>query len=145
MNTNVSNGNAAKKKFTWNELNTLNVPFNVLSLPVNRLNSSSVSLTGLKDCQVWNIDSHGRLKEPTINRSMTSSDLNASPQDIRRNSCCSTLIRSRSSMSLSISFFILPTGKVRDRTFDSIQGENNVDTCPIFIMPSNGYETSIDP
>ena len=119
MNTNVSNGNAAKKKFTWNELNTLNVPFNVLSLQVNRLNSSSVSLTGLKDCQVWNIDSHGRLKEPTINRSMTSSDLNASPQDIRRNSCCSPLIRSRSSMSLSISFFILPTGNVRDWTFDS--------------------------
>ena len=71
--------------------------------------------------------------------------LNTSPQDIRRNLCCSPLIRSRSSMSLSISFFILSTGKVPDWTFDSIQGENNVDTCPIFVMPSNGYETLIDP
>ena len=69
MNTNsnpVSNDNSTKKKFTVNKLNTVNVPFTVLSMQVNQLNSSYLSLTGFKDCQVWNIDNHGRLKEPTI-------------------------------------------------------------------------------
>jgi len=66
MINNVSNENSSKKKFTLNKLNTFNIPFTILSMQPNQLNSDYLCITGLKDCQILNIDSNGRLKEPTI-------------------------------------------------------------------------------
>jgi E3 ubiquitin-protein ligase UBR4 len=63
---NVSNDNSAKKKLTLNKLNTFNIPFTILSMQPNQLNSDYLCITGLKDCHILNIDNNGRLKEPTI-------------------------------------------------------------------------------
>jgi E3 ubiquitin-protein ligase UBR4 len=62
----VTNDNSAKKKFTINKLHTFNIPFTVLSMQPNQLNSDYLCITGLKDCHILNIDTNGRLKEPTI-------------------------------------------------------------------------------
>ena len=66
MMNNLSNDNTTKKKLTLKKLNTIDIPFTILSMQPNRLNSDYLCITGLKDCQILNIDNNGRLKEPTI-------------------------------------------------------------------------------
>ena len=127
--------------------------FHSLFFPCKSINwiVPRLSLTGLKlkDCQVWNIDNHGRLKEPTI-VVQPNLDSSASGNYIIRAQWLLDRLQTQLVLLTTdfikifdvsvdpISDFILPTGKVRNWTFYYSQGENNVETCLIFIIASNG-------
>ncbi|CAM4878013.1 unnamed protein product [Rotaria socialis] len=146
----VSNDNSTKKKLTLNKLNTFNVPFTILSMQPNQLNSDYLCITGLKDCQILNIDNNGRLKEPTITlqpsldstgnyiiRAQWLSDKNQAQIALLTADFIKIYDLSVDTIS-PIYYFILPTGKVRDCTFYHTK-RNNIECCYIFIMASNGY------
>ncbi|CAF3628387.1 unnamed protein product [Adineta steineri] len=150
MINNVSNDNSTKKKFTLNKLNTFNIPFTILSMQPNQLNSDYLCITGLKDCHILNIDINGRLKEPTI---ILQPNLDSTGNYIIRAQWLSDKNQSQLALltadfikiyDLSIDtvnpiyYFILPTGKVRDCTFYYTK-RNNIECCYILIMASNGY------
>ena len=155
LNTSNANDNPTKKKLTLSKLNSLNVPFTVLSMQVNQLNSNYLCLTGLKDCQVWNLDRHGRLKEPST--IIVQPNLDSTGNYIIRAQWLADRHQTQLALLTAdfikifdlavdpinpIFFFILPTGKVRDCTFyyTRTEGEQRAsDACYIFIMASNGY------
>lgn len=126
MINNPSNDNSAKKKITFNKLNTFNVPFTILSMQPNQLNSDYLCITGLKDCQILNIDNNGRLKEPTITlqpsldstgnyiiRAQWLSDKNQAQLALLTADFIKIYDLSVDSIS-PIYYFILPTGKNSD-------------------------------
>ncbi|UJR08441.1 hypothetical protein I4U23_012711 [Adineta vaga] len=146
----VNNDNLAKKKFTLNKLNTFNIPFTILSMQPNQLNSDYLCITGLKDCHILNIDINGKLKEPTI---ILQPNLDSTGNYIIRTQWLSDKNQSQLALltadfikiyDLSVDtispiyYFILPTGKVRDCTFYYTK-RNKIECCYILIMASNGY------
>ncbi|CAF4256832.1 unnamed protein product, partial [Rotaria sp. Silwood2] len=150
INNNITNDNTTKKKFTLNKVNTLNIPFTILSMQPNQLNSDYLCITGLKDCHILNIDNNGRLREPTI---ILQPNLDSTGNYIIRAQWLSDKNQSQLALltadfikiyDLSIDtlspiyYFILPTGKVRDCTFYYTK-RNNIECCYILIMASNGY------
>ncbi|CAF1322792.1 unnamed protein product, partial [Rotaria sordida] len=150
MINNVINDNSTKKKLTLNKLNTFNIPFTILSMQPNQLNSDYLCITGLKDCHILNIDNNGRLREPTI---ILLPNLDSTGNYIIRAQWLSDKNQAQIALltadfikiyDLSIDtispiyYFILPTGKVRDCTFYYTK-RNNIEYCYILIMASNGY------
>ncbi|CAF3538830.1 unnamed protein product [Rotaria sp. Silwood1] len=149
-NNNITNDNTTKKKLTLNKLNTFNIPFTILSMQPNQLNSDYLCITGLKDCHILNIDNNGRLREPTIIlqpnldstgnyiiRAQWLSDKNQAQLALLTADFIKIYDLSTDTLS-PIYYFILPTGKVRDCTFYYTK-HNNIECCYILIMASNGY------
>ena len=147
---NLSIDNSAKKKINLTKLNSINVPFTILSMQPNQLNPDYIALTGLKDCHIFNIDQNGQLKEPTIilqpNLDSTGNYIIKSQWIANRNQTQLALLTAdfikiydlHTDTISPIYHFILPTGKVRDCTFYYTK-RNNIDYCYILIMASNGY------
>ena len=105
--TSNSNDSVNKKKFTLNKLNTLNIPFTLLSRQANRL----------KDCHIMNIDTNGRIKEPTV---VLQPQWLANQQQTKLALLTADFIKIYDlsvDTSSPMSYFILPTDKVRDCIF----------------------------
>ena len=130
INTSTAvNDPTAKKKLTINKINTLNIPFTILSIQPNQLNSDYIYVTGLKDCHVLNLDNNGRLKEPSIilqpNLDSTGNYIIKAQWLADKNQTQLALLTTDLIKIYDLSvdtispiyYFILPTGKVRDCTF----------------------------
>ena len=130
INTNTAvNDPTGKKKLTINKINTLNIPFTILSIQPNQLNSDYIYVTGLKDCHVLNLDNNGRLKEPSIilqpNLDSTGNYIIKAQWLADKNQTQLALLTTDLIKIYDLSvdtispiyYFILPKGKVRDCTF----------------------------